>query len=145
MNNSTRERRVWGAPWHIAGTNLPAARGSAEWTQLIRGQGWGPLGDRQTPPRSWGSRKVYHTYIVKCTFSHTHSPLLSHSCLSLLYQGKGGCMSRICHPRMPAVAPVNACTFLLFFLLFFFLPFLASVALFLCMSMLCPLSDKGNP
>lgn len=33
------------------------------------GPGLGPLGDRQTPPRSWGSGKVYHTQTLERTFT----------------------------------------------------------------------------
>lgn len=97
------------------------------------GPGLGPLGDRQTPPRSWCSGKKSPPHTNTQTHIHTYSPfaftLLSFPSSSR----KGGCLSRICHPRVPAAAPVVcACVFFSFFVVFFFFPdflFLASVAL----------------
>lgn len=137
-NNSTPERGVWGAVWHIAGTNLPAARGSAEWTQL---GGWfgaragAPWRQTDTAKKLRQRKSLQHTntkmYIL------THSPfaftILSFTSLSR----KGGFMSRICHPRMPAAAPVDVCTFVFVFW------HLSPCSL--CMSLLCPSHWQGQP
>lgn len=73
MNNSTQERGVWGALWHIAWTNLPAARGSAEWTQL---GGW--CGARAGAPwRQTDTAKELRQRKKKST-AHKHSNTHSH-------------------------------------------------------------------
>ena len=140
MNNSTQERGVWGALWHIAGTNLPAARGSAEWTQL---GGW--CGARAGAPwrqtdtaKELRQRKKKKSTAHKHSDTHSHVLLsLSHSCLSLPHQGKAGACQGYatpgCQLQLLSIARVCFFSFFFFFLLccgFFsdFL-FLASVAL----------------
>lgn len=97
------------------------------------GPGLGPLGDRQTPPRSWCSgKKVHRTQTLKHTFTRT--PLsLSHSCLSLPHQGKAGACQGYATPgcQLQLLSFARVC-FFSFFVVFFFFPdflFLASVAL----------------
>lgn len=102
------------------------------------GPGLGPLGDRQTPPRSWGSRKKkkkYHTQTAKHT--HSHVPTFAFTLLSSTF------LSRICHPQVPGGAPVNACIPLVCFLFSFWFGIcrLAPWARPCCV----PVSDKGIP
>lgn len=89
--NNRKEKMVCGAVWHIAGTNLPAARGSAEWTQL---RGWfgaragAPWRQKDTAKELRQRNSLPHTN--NTTHIHTYPPLLSHSCLSPSHQGKAG-------------------------------------------------------
>lgn len=121
VNNCPQERRLWGTLWHIAATNLPAAWGSAEWTQL---GSW--FGARAEAPQRQADtakelrqrkKKVYHTNGE--TYSHSYLHLCFHTLVFHFLIKQTGCMSRICHPRVPAVAPVNACTLLLFVVVLF--------------------------
>lgn len=142
MNNGTQERGVRGAVWHIAGTNLPAARGKC-WVdtaqRLTVGQGLGPLAtDRHQQGAEAAERSTTHKHW------NTHSHLLLFG-LTLLsspsLSRRGGCLSRIRHPRVPAAAPVNACIS--------FLCFRSSFLGVCCLASLCPrcapLNDKGIP
>lgn len=130
MNNSTQESGVCVALWHIAGTNLPVARGSAEWTQL---SGWcgaragaprrqtdtaKELRQRKSPPhKHWNTR------------SHILLYSLSRSRLSLLNQGKAGACQGYatlrCQLQLPSIRVLSFVVFLYFF------SSLASVALLL--------------
>lgn len=106
------------------------------------GPGLGPLGDRQTPPRSWCSgKKVHRTQTLKHTFTRT--PLsLSHSCLSLPHQGKAGACQGYATPgcQLQLLSFARVCFFSFFVVFFFFLTFsfwhLSPCSV--CMSMLCP-------
>lgn len=136
MNNSTQERGVWGALWHIAWTNLPAARGSAEWTQL---GGW--CGARAGAPwRQTDTAKELRQRKKKSTahkHSNTHSHVLPFRFHTLVFP------FLIKERRVPVkdMPPPGAscsscrlrvCVSLVFLLCFFFFPdflFLASVAL----------------
>lgn len=135
MNNSTQERGVWGAVWHIAGTNLPAARGSAEWTQL---GGWS--GARAGAP--WRQtdtaeelrqrkEKVYHTQTLKRTF--TRALLRFHTLVSpFLIKGRRVPVKDTPPPGASCSSCRRLCISVVFVLFFFpFLSFLASVALLL--------------
>ena len=149
MNNSTQERGVWGAVWHIAGTNLPAARGSAEWTQL---GGWfgaragAPWRQTDTAKELRQRKSLPHTNTK--THIHTYSLWLSHSCLSLPHQGKAGACQGYatpgCQLQLLLMRGYFFCFCCVFF--FFFLSFLASVALLLVhVHAVSPLNDKGIP
>lgn len=158
MNNSTQEREVCGVVWHIAGTNLPAARGSAEWTQLC---GWfgaragGPLGDRQTPPRSWGSGKKYTTHTHTHKSQNTHTRLFAFMLLSFTLSHQGETSGVRVKERPPPGARCSSCwrvyfSFVFVVIYLFFLhslfSFLASVALLLKpIHAVSLLNDKGIP
>ena len=137
MNNSTQERGVWGALWHIAGTNLPAARGSAEWTQL---GGW-CRARAGAPWRQTDTTKELRQRKKKSTahkHSNTHSHVLPFRFHTLVFS------FLIKERRVPVkdMPPLGAscsscrlrvCVSLVFLLCFFFFfsdfLFLASVAL----------------
>jgi len=91
------------------------------------GPGLGPLGDRQTPSRSWGSGIVHHTHTAKHTFAHTR--LCFHTLVfHFLIKEK-----RLLVKDMPpsgASCSTCRCMYLCFLLFFLFLD-LASVALLL--------------
>lgn len=86
--------------------------------RLTVGQGLGPLAtDRHQQGAEVAEKSTTHKHW------NTHSHLLLFG-LTLLsspsLSRRGGCLSRIRHPRVPAAAPVNACiSFFLFSFLFF--------------------------
>jgi len=143
MNNSTRERGVWGAVWHITGSNLPVARGSAEWPQLggwVGGQGcWGPSAtDRHRQGAEVAEKSTTHTHTHTGTLKHIHtySRWLPRCCLSLRYQGKAaacqGYATPGCQLQLPSMRVLFFCSRCSVFW------HLSPCSL--CMSMLCPAS-----
>lgn len=82
------------------------------------GPGLGPLGDRQTPPRSWGSGKVYHTQTGKCTFTHT--PLCFHTLVFHFLIKERRVHVKDMPPSDASCSSCRCVYFLLFFLFFLF-------------------------
>lgn len=112
---------------------------TARW--LIRGQGWGPLAtDRYCQGAEAAEKSTTHTHTKQQQNPHSIIPSFAFTLLSFTFLSrKGDCMSRICHPRVPAAAPVSVCTFvflLYFSFLFFFFWHLSPCSV--GMSMLCP-------
>lgn len=131
-----RHRGVRSEEWHIAGANLLAAWGNAEWTQLggwFWGRDWAPW--RQTPPRSWGGRKA-HSHLLLFGFTLLSYPSLSRG---------GGCLSRTCHPHRCQLQLLSQSVFLFCFCCFLSFSFWHVLPRSLCVYMLCPSQWQGQP